>query len=689
MWAVSYGHGRVQSSCSSHLRAFCRSETQALAEGFPSGAAPSDVRGAGRDRRPTWSSGYGGRDSRHKTQNGLGDSPEEASRTNMPDRQMLVTQVYKSHTEHRTSQTAMSQPQPASPESSDVNAATLSAVLRAARNIPATHTEHVAAAVCGHDPERILAAAARRGKCAALVVTALGADLAAGSVLGVLDYRSCPPWLRLATPPSDLLERHANEQTDGIDLSDAAAGHRRRRTFVEAVNMSGLPTTVLATVAAHPQPWARAAAAANRHTPRWLLRRLAGDDDKVVRRAATANHAIPSAWLYSHAATGEIATQRKIAQNPRCDPMTLWMLADHTQTRVREYVALNESWPISAAAAPSPGQPLGGTQLRRFQPALPAGSGPATSHRPLQLCADRSTTQYRLTLRHSSRNRRASRPSGRMCAAQIPTRVAAVNGSGVRPGTDAPGWTAPLGSPTRWDQTRATATPQAVSTSSLRALRERCTTDGRTAAQAPREECARGRAKDTGYRSRLAMPASIEGGVEPRRWATRSTFAVSGRTRPACQHPPRRHCVIRAAGLPAHHPAGASRCGASPDLQGRNVPVAGDRDGHCPSNRRRACSMLDPADSVSDARRQSPPLEPRRRTHPGPEARLRVSDTSVSAYRGGCRLPGQRQRRSVADRSDRFDVNAHRSRVVMCGHATAVGAGWRERARRRRAVRRR
>ena len=27
--------------------------------------------GAGRDRRPAWSSGYGGRDSRHKTQNGL------------------------------------------------------------------------------------------------------------------------------------------------------------------------------------------------------------------------------------------------------------------------------------------------------------------------------------------------------------------------------------------------------------------------------------------------------------------------------------------------------------------------------------------------------------------------------------------------------------------------------------------
>ena len=26
---------------------------------------------AGRDRRPAWSSGYGGRDSRHKTQNGL------------------------------------------------------------------------------------------------------------------------------------------------------------------------------------------------------------------------------------------------------------------------------------------------------------------------------------------------------------------------------------------------------------------------------------------------------------------------------------------------------------------------------------------------------------------------------------------------------------------------------------------
>ena len=247
--------------------------------------------------------------------------------------------------EHRTPQTAMSQPQPASPESSDVNAATLSAVLRAARNSPATHTEHVAAAVCGHDPERILAAAAGRGKCAALVVTALGADLAAGSVLAVLDYRSCPPWLRLVTPPSDLLERHANEQTDGIDLSDAAAGHRRRRTFVEAVDMPGLPTTMLATVAAHPQPWARAAAAANRHTPRWLLRRLAADDDNVVRRAATANHAIPSAWLYSHAATSEINTQRKIARNPRCDPMTLWMLADHTQTRVREYVALNESCP--------------------------------------------------------------------------------------------------------------------------------------------------------------------------------------------------------------------------------------------------------------------------------------------------------------------------------------------------------
>ena len=27
--------------------------------------------GVGRDRRPAWSSGYGGRDSRHKTQNGL------------------------------------------------------------------------------------------------------------------------------------------------------------------------------------------------------------------------------------------------------------------------------------------------------------------------------------------------------------------------------------------------------------------------------------------------------------------------------------------------------------------------------------------------------------------------------------------------------------------------------------------
>ena len=27
--------------------------------------------GAGRDRRPAWLSGYGGRDSRHKTQNGL------------------------------------------------------------------------------------------------------------------------------------------------------------------------------------------------------------------------------------------------------------------------------------------------------------------------------------------------------------------------------------------------------------------------------------------------------------------------------------------------------------------------------------------------------------------------------------------------------------------------------------------
>ena len=55
--------------------------------------------GAGRDRRPAWSSGYGGRDSRHKTQNGLATAPEEASRTNMPDRQMLVTQVYKSPTD--------------------------------------------------------------------------------------------------------------------------------------------------------------------------------------------------------------------------------------------------------------------------------------------------------------------------------------------------------------------------------------------------------------------------------------------------------------------------------------------------------------------------------------------------------------------------------------------------------------
>ena len=240
----------------------------------------------------------------------------------------------------------MSQPRPASPGSSDVNTATLSAALRAARNIPATHTEHVAAAVCGHDPEEILAAATRRGKCAALVVAALEADLAAGNVLAVLRYRSFPPWLRLAIPPSDLFERHANEQTDELDLSDAAAGHHRRHTFVDAVDLPGLPTAMSATVAAHPQPWARAAVAANRHAPRWLLKRLVGDDDKVVRRAATANHAIPSVWMYSHADTGEPATQRKIARNPSCDPMTLWMLAGHTQTRVREYVALNESCPL-------------------------------------------------------------------------------------------------------------------------------------------------------------------------------------------------------------------------------------------------------------------------------------------------------------------------------------------------------
>ena len=33
--------------------------------------------GAGRDRRPVWSSGYGGRDSRHKTQNGLATAPKK------------------------------------------------------------------------------------------------------------------------------------------------------------------------------------------------------------------------------------------------------------------------------------------------------------------------------------------------------------------------------------------------------------------------------------------------------------------------------------------------------------------------------------------------------------------------------------------------------------------------------------
>ena len=32
---------------------------------------------AGRDRRPVWSSGYGGRDSRHKTQNGLATAPKK------------------------------------------------------------------------------------------------------------------------------------------------------------------------------------------------------------------------------------------------------------------------------------------------------------------------------------------------------------------------------------------------------------------------------------------------------------------------------------------------------------------------------------------------------------------------------------------------------------------------------------
>ena len=68
--AVSYG--TVESSRPAQPpQGVCRSETQALVEGFPSGAATSDVRGDRRDRRPAWSSGYGGRDSRHKTQNGL------------------------------------------------------------------------------------------------------------------------------------------------------------------------------------------------------------------------------------------------------------------------------------------------------------------------------------------------------------------------------------------------------------------------------------------------------------------------------------------------------------------------------------------------------------------------------------------------------------------------------------------
>ena len=69
--AVSYGHGRVQLSCSSHLRAFAGASPKLLQRDFPQERPLLMSVGAGRDRRPIWSSGYGGRDSRHKTQNGL------------------------------------------------------------------------------------------------------------------------------------------------------------------------------------------------------------------------------------------------------------------------------------------------------------------------------------------------------------------------------------------------------------------------------------------------------------------------------------------------------------------------------------------------------------------------------------------------------------------------------------------
>ena len=96
--AVSYGHGRVRSSCSSHLRAFAAARPKLLQRDFL-GAATSDVRGGWTGSTACLVVGLRRQGQSSQDAERAGDSPEEASRTNMPDRQMLVTQVYTSPTE--------------------------------------------------------------------------------------------------------------------------------------------------------------------------------------------------------------------------------------------------------------------------------------------------------------------------------------------------------------------------------------------------------------------------------------------------------------------------------------------------------------------------------------------------------------------------------------------------------------
>ena len=100
--AVSYGHGRVRSSCSSHLRAFAAARPKLLQRDFL-GAATSDVRGGWTGSTACLVVGLRRQGQSSQDAERAGDSPEEASRTNMPDRQMLVTQVYKSPTMRQVS----------------------------------------------------------------------------------------------------------------------------------------------------------------------------------------------------------------------------------------------------------------------------------------------------------------------------------------------------------------------------------------------------------------------------------------------------------------------------------------------------------------------------------------------------------------------------------------------------------